>query len=249
MDIIKARISNQHLSNSNFKTSKEIVDWLGAVQSQDFNAAKWSLGIRIKDPSNKMVSKAFNEGRILRTHVMRPTWHFVAPENITWMQKLTSERVKQKLNTYNKKLELDGRVFRKTNKIIVNALKNNNYLTRQEIKSVLSKEGINSDTQRLGHIVSWAELDSLIVSGPLKGAQHTYALLEERAPKQKRLNKEESLKELTKLYFQSHGPALIKDFSWWSGLILKESKAGIDLNKPKLVSENVKENAWGQNCA
>lgn len=238
-EILFKRLSNQRLFGQKFKNPEDAVSWLGAVQAQDFKPALWSLGVRTAYLNLEKLQTAYNEGKILRTHIMRPTWHFVTPENVDWIQKLTSARVKQKIKTYNKKLELTDQVFKKTSNIITRALRNKNYLTRQEVGAVLLQNGIKASGQRLGHIVCWAELDGLIVNGPMKGKQFTYALLAERAPKPRKLSTEESLAELAKLYFQSHGPALTKDFSWWSGLTLADAKLGVELNKPKLITETV----------
>ena len=82
-----------------------------------------------------------------------------------------------------------------------------------------------------------AELEGIICSGPRRGKQFTYALLEDRTPKNKEITSDEALSELTKRYFQSHGPAQAKDFSWWSGLTLTDTRRGIELIKTKLIHE------------
>lgn len=241
LDIIDIRLHNQHLLGKKFTSPEEVVRWLGAVQSQDFPAAKWTLGLRFNNATDAKVEEAYNAGRILRTHVMRPTWHFVMPEDIYWMQDLTSTRVKQFMKTYNKKLELDDTVFAKTNKVIVKALEKHKYLTRQEFRTLFAEMKITTDVQKLAHIVSWAELDSLICSGPRRGKQFTYALLSERAPKVIKLGREESLAKLAWRYFGSHGPAQVKDFAWWSGLTVKDAQLGVELNKSKLAKETIEE--------
>lgn len=243
-NILNTRFHNQHLVGKKFVTPEEVVRWLGAVQSQDFPAAKWALGLRFKNSSDTKVEEAYNEGRILRTHVMRPTWHFVMPEDIYWIQDLTSARVKQFMKTYNKKLGLDDTVFAKTNDIIVKALEKHKYLTRQEFKDLFAEKKITTDVQKLAHIVSWAELDALICSGPRHGKQFTYALLSERAPKVIKFGREEALAKLAWRYFESHGPAQVKDFSWWSGLMVKDSQVAVELNKHRLVKETIEEKEY-----
>jgi hypothetical protein len=238
-DISFLRLQNQHLIGEKFKTPEEVVRHLGAVQAQDYAAAKWSIGQRMKNTSDEIIEKYYNEGKILRTHIMRPTWHFVVPENIRWMQELTKNRVKQFMNTYNKKLELDEKVFSKSNDTIVKALSGGNYQTRQELKKVLERRGIRTDVQRLAHIVAYAELDALIVSGPRRGKQFTYALMDERVQKTKSLSRDESLSKLAKLYFSSHGPAQMKDFAWWSGMTIKDAQEGISMIKSQLTEETV----------
>jgi hypothetical protein len=239
MDITSLRLHNQHLLGEKFKTPQQVVKHLGAVQAQDFPAAKWSLGQRIAGSTDQEMEQAYNDGKIIRTHVMRPTWHFVMPEDIRWMLELTSPQVKKLMGHYNRKLELDDKLFAKTNQAIVKALTGHNYLTRQELKQVLLDIGIKTDVQRLGHIVSWAELDALICSGPKRGKQLTYALLDERAPNAKKLDRNESLATLALTYFTSHGPAQLKDFSWWSGLSVKDSTEALELIRSKLDHETI----------
>ena len=172
-EILTLRLHHTGLIDSPFKSAAEAVSSLGAVQAQDFAAAKWALGLRVKNSTDNDIEKAFNEGTILRTHVMRPTLHFVTPENIRWMLGLTAPRVKSFLETYNRKLGLDEAVFAKSNAAIVNALHDRTYLTRQELKSVVAETGIVTDVQRFGHLIARAELDGLICSGPRRGKQFT----------------------------------------------------------------------------
>ena len=84
-----------------------------------------------------------------------------------------------------------------------------------------------------------AELDAVICSGALRGKQHTYALLDERAPQAKTLERDEALAELAGRYFASHGPATLKDFVWWSGLTAADAKRGLELVKPRLMHEPI----------
>jgi hypothetical protein len=233
-EILKIRLHNSGLSNTPFKSAADAVSHLGAVQAQDFAAAKWALGLRIKNSTDEDIERAFNEGRILRTHVMRPTWHFVLPEDLRWMQELTAPRVKALLSHYNRKLDLDDELFARSNAAIVRALQGNTYLTRQELKAVLTDIGIRTDVQRLAHIVMWAELDRLICSGPRRGKQFTYALMDERVLKAKKLSREQALAKLAINYFTSHGPAQLEDFSWWSGLAVKDARVALDSIKSKL---------------
>lgn len=238
-EITQHRLVNQHLIGKKFETVQEAVSFLGAVQSQDYFGASWSLGQRVAHATAATIEQAFNEGKILRTHVMRPTWHFVAPVDLRWMQQLTSARVKQFMGHYNRKLELDDKLFAKSTAAIVNILHEKKYATRQELKTELTNIGITTDVQRLAHIVSWAELDAIICSGPRIGKQFTYALVDERVKKHKKLTRDEALAELTKRYFTSHGPAQIKDFSWWSGLTIKDAQEGITMMKSKLSEETL----------
>jgi len=198
---------------------------MGAVQAQDFNAAKWALGLRMRKATDAAVEEAFNKGEILRTHVMRPTWHFVAPEDIRWLLQLTAPRVNLRAGPNYRKFELDGAVFKRSNKVFTKALQGERFVTRSALKSLLNAARIDAnDPVRLAHILLRAELDGVICSGPRIGKQFTYALLEERAPVAKTLLRDEALAKLTQRYFRSHGPATLQDFVWWSGLTVEDAK-------------------------
>lgn len=238
-EILRLRLQNTGLCDSRFDTAAQAVSHLGAVQSQDFAAAKWALGLRVGNSTDESIEDAFNQGSILRTHVLRPTWHFVTPQNIRWMLELTAPRVKQVMASYNRKLELNDALFAKANKALRKALRGHSYLTRQELKSVLEGAGIQTNVQRLAHILIWPELDGLICSGPLRGKQLTYALLEERVPEAKRLEAEEARAKLAAIYFKSHGPAQLQDFSWWSGLAMKDVNNALDPIKSKLAHSEI----------
>ena len=225
---VSARLVNQKLSSSGLRKAVDVVRWFGAVQAQDFNAAKWALGLRMRTATDEVIEEAFNKGEILRTHVMRPTWHFVAPEDIRWLLQLTAPRVNLKAGSAYRRFELTAAIFNRSTKIFTKALQGGRHLTRPALKSLLNAAGIDAnDGIRLGHILLRAELDGVICSGPRIGKQSTYALLEERAPAGKTFNRDEALAELTQRYFRSHGPATLQDFVWWSGLTVEDAKRGI----------------------
>src|SRR5262249_33697034 len=155
-----------------------------------------------------------------RTHVMRPTWHFVLPEDVRWLLELTAPRVKMLLAHYDGRLEIDAALLAHSHAAVEAALAGDNHLTRAELAAALERAGIQAEGQRLGPLVMHAELDGVIVSGRRRGRQRTYALLAERAPDARRLDRDEALAELAVRYFTGHGPAQAHDCSWWSGLTI-----------------------------
>jgi Winged helix DNA-binding domain len=237
LDIARLRLQNQHLSSPDFTKPADVVKWLGAVQAQDYYGAKWALGQRMADATDDAIEKAFAEGKILRTHVMRQTWHFVRPADIRWMLRLTAKRVNTFNNSYHRKLELDDAIFRRSNKALATALRGGNQLTRDGLRNVLQQAGISTNDLRMVFLLGRAERDGVICSGARRGKQFTYALLDERAPQSKTLGAEEALAELTRRYFTSHGPATLQDFVWWSGLTTAEARSGLDMIKRRVVQE------------
>jgi hypothetical protein len=237
-DIAQQRLYNQHLSSADLKKPADVVQWLGAVQAQDYNAAKWALGLRMQDATDESIENAFASGQILRTHVMRPTWHFVNPNDIRWLLQLTGPRVNAALAYNNRRLELDAAVFKRSNRALANALRGGRQLTREVLRTVVQKAAIAvADPLRFIHILARAEIDGIICSGARQCKQFTYALLDERVPHGKTLAHDEALAELTRRYFTSHGPATLQDFVWWSGLTSSDARCGLDLVQHHLVKE------------
>ncbi|MBC8173230.1 MAG: AlkZ family DNA glycosylase [Chitinophagales bacterium] len=236
-DIVKHRLTNQQIIATNFSKPEEIVSCLGAMQAQEYAFAKWAIGLRLPALFETDIEQAFNEGVILRTHILRPTWHFVAPADIRWMLKLTAPGVQAFNAYYYRKYKLDETVFKRANKILIKELRDSKHLTRKELNIKFKEAGIIADELRLACIMMYAELEGLICSGPRRGKQFTYALLDERVKKTYTRKPDEALAELTLRYFNSRGPATIHDFAWWSGLSMAVVKKGILLNTQKLSKE------------
>ncbi len=236
-DIARERLRNQLLTSTRFKKPAAVVRWLGAVQAQEYNGAKWALGQRLPGATDSTIERAIADGEILRTHVMRPTWHFVTPADIRWMLALTAPRVLAICRHAYRHFELDDRVFKQTNRVLGSALEGGRQLTRDELRSVLERFGIPAPGLRFLHILARAELEGIICSGGRKGKQITYARLDERVPRATDLTREEALAELTRRYFTSHGPATVRDFVWWSGLTTTDARAGIEMVQHRLLKE------------
>ena len=228
-EIRNHRLFNQKIIDTDLETSHEIVCWMGAMQAQEYAMAKWAIGLRSKGLSNSDVENAFNSGQILRTHFLRPTWHFVSPADIRWMLELTAPRVQQINSFMYRKMNYELAFLNKTNEILAKALEGKKYLTRTELQEILKQKNVLADGVGLSCIMMYAELERVICSGPRKGKQFTYALLDERVPPVKPLTRQEALRELSIRYFTSRGPATLKDFATWSGLSMKDVKEGANL--------------------
>jgi hypothetical protein len=238
-DLLQLRLANTGLSTSPFNSPEAVIANLGALQAQDFNAAKWAIGLRMQNATNQIVENAFNEGKFLRIHVMRPTWHFVLPEDIRWMLELTAPRVKRLMAPYNQRLAITEEKLSKIKTELKKAWEGKKALTRAELADHLATKGMVVHGQRLAHILAYAELDGLICSGPKRDKQFTYNLLEERVKRYKALSQEEAIAKLTLKYFTSHGPAQIRDFVWWSGLSAKEADKTVLSVQSKLCQTNL----------
>ena len=174
-DISTIRLRNQQISASNFNTVKELVDWMGAMQAQDYNQEKWAVGARLPHLTEAQIESAFNQGEIFRTHLMRPTWHFVSADDIYWLLELTAKQIKSTTKSRNCDLGLTEAVLEKSKEILIKSLEGNRALTREEQSDQLNLAGINAYEQRLPHILMEAEIDGIICSGGIHGKKQTYA--------------------------------------------------------------------------
>lgn len=229
MNLATLRLHSQRLAGPPLASPREAVRWLGAVQAQDYAGGKWGIAQRTAGADDAALDRAFDAGEILRLHAMRPTWHFVAPDDVRWLLALTSPRVHAANGPTYRQLELDAPVFRRAHELFIRLLRDGRYRTRGELADALEADGIPARGQRLAALVMHAELEALVCSGPRRGKHHTYALLDERAPPTPALSREEALATLAGRYFASHGPATPHDFSWWSGLTITDARRAIDM--------------------
>jgi len=224
------RLQSQRISKPGFRDPAALVAWFGAVQAQELPAARWGLGLRMPHgATDAAIQRALDEGRILRTHVMRPTWHFVTPEDIRWMLQLTAPQVHRRMALYNRHQGLDAATCRRATDVFARALRDGRSQTRAELGAELHRTRIAAKGVRLALLTEYAELEGVICSGPQRGKQITYALLADRAAATPALSRDEALAELTRRYFRSHAPATVRDFVWWSGLATGDARRGLEM--------------------
>lgn len=222
--IIQLRLFNQGLSADCFEKPAEVVAHFGAMQAQDYSMALWAIGLRMKSPNRSTIEKLINSGKIIRTHILRPTWHLVHQKDIRWMMELSAPQVKKATQYVDKKEGLTDELFLKAWKIIEQQFRDVDNLSKEDIMSCLSKKKIIVGNLLATQIIIRAELEMLLCNGEKKG---TYALFDKRVPVTSKISKPEAITKLAQLYFKSRGPATLKDFSWWSGLSMGDAKTGI----------------------
>lgn len=238
-DIARMRLANQQLAAGSFDRPEQLVAYMGAMQAQDYPMAKWAIGVRMPGHTDAAVEQAIDAGLIIRTHVMRPTWHLVAASDARWMMDLTGPRIRNMLNANNQRLGLTEAVLARCNKIIEALLADGAHLTRKEIMEVLNQHKIATDDLRSSHIMYRAEVDGIVCSGRRKGKENTYAHFDQRLPHSAYQDRIDAVGELMKRYVASHGPVTLADFVWWSGLTMNDAKAGIEINRHLFQSEKV----------
>ncbi|MBN1607245.1 MAG: AlkZ family DNA glycosylase [Polyangiaceae bacterium] len=236
------RLGAQRIGHSELTTAAEVVAWLGAVQAQNYDAAKWAVGLRSAGShvSERSIDQSLADGRMLRTHALRGTWHLVHRDDIRWLLALVGPRVIARATRRYHQLELDPSTFRRANRVIARALEKDGDLTRDELRTRLEHAGVSTEGQRLPHLLGRAELEGILSSGVPRGKTATYALLDQRVPLGRtRHEGHDAIAELARRYFQSRGPATLDDFVWWSGLGVAEARQGLEAAESTLNVETL----------
>ena len=211
------------------------------MQAQDYAPAKWSIGQRSEGLVDADVDRAVADGSIVRTHVLRPTWHFVAREDLRWLMAVSGPRVQQGNQGRQRRLGLDAKTLGRAERAIVRALDGGERRTRDQLGEILDRSRIDREGQRMPYILMHLELEAVIGSGGLDGKQQTYVLLDGRVPAPPAIDRDEAVVELVRRYLGSHGPASVKDMSWWSGLTMSDLRQALGDLGDEVTSEEVGE--------
>ena len=248
--ILLERFRVQRLIGPPFPSAAQAVGTLCCVQSQDPYGAKWSLGMRVKGATDASLDRDYAAGTFLRTHILRPTWHYVLPEDIRWILELTAPHVLRANRPQEKRLGLDAKVLARSETLILKALEGGRHQTREALGEALARGGVRVKGQGLAYVMMTLELNRLVCSGTPQGKQHTYALLEERAGGGKRggggkkLDREEGVIELLRRFVAGHAPTTVRQFCWWSGLKLREAREAREALRSSFDSEIIDGVEW-----
>jgi hypothetical protein len=212
----------------------EVVTRLVALQAQEHPYARWSVAQRTRGAvTGPAIDRAFDQGAFLRTHVLRPTWHYVAPTDLRWLLGLSGPRIDAGNARRYEELELDAATLARADDVIAAAVAGGS-LTRREVAAILERRRISVAGQRLSYLLMHAELHRVICSGPMKATQHTYAAFDARVPRGGAAPEgDEALAELARRYVSTRGPVTLDDFVWWSGLRTGEARRAFDAVTPE----------------
>jgi Winged helix DNA-binding domain len=223
--VLAQRLATQGLTSSRSDVV-DVVRTLVCVQSQDAPLARWSLAMRTGYPGDPAIAAAIDSGEIIRTHILRPTWHYVLPQDLRWLLELTSPKVLRSMAARHRQLELDDPdLVRREHAGLAQLLSGGNFLTRRQIQTAMDREDMRGE--RLGHLLMIAELEGLICSGPLASGQHTYALVEERVAAAPMKDREEALLDVVHRFFVGHGPASVAHLARWTKLTRSEIRKAL----------------------
>lgn len=229
MELLRARSSHHRVAGPAFDRPEEVIGHFGCMQSQDFAMARWAVARRVDGLTDRDIGEAFSSGRFVRTHVLRPTWHFVLPRDLGWIMRLTRGRVHRLMAGHNKTIDLFDPELERAAAVIVEALALLQPQTRAQLASSLAEAGLEASGTRLAHLVMYAELELLICNGPLIGKQHSYVLTPDEVSSGPSLTEDEALAQLARTYVRGHGPSRPADLAWWSSLTVTQSRRAFEL--------------------
>jgi hypothetical protein len=238
-DVPNVRMTRMGLIGTSSTRPVDVVQHHLAMQAQDFGPAKWAIGQRLQGLVDKDVERKISDGQILRTHVLRPTWHFVGRRDLRWLMVLSGPRVQKTIEARYRQLNLDVKTRSRAEKVVAAELVGGNHLTRRELTEIFHRSRIAPDGQRMPHLLMHCELQSVICSGRVRGKEQTYALFDERVPKGRDFDREGAVEKLVRRYLESHGPASLKDMAWWSGLTIRDLRSGLDSLGARAISEKI----------
>lgn len=230
------RLHNHQLLQNDHAAPQTLVEYLGAVQAQDYPMAKWAIGQRIGGITDAQIESSLDSGELVRTHVLRPTWHIVSARDVRWMLALTAKQIKSASAARDRDLGIDQALYKRCNDLIAKALEGGKELSREGIMLELEKAGIETNSSRAVHFMMNAEVDGIVCNGKMQGKSISYALMDEKIPKGPMYSRDEALAVLAQRYFSSHGPATLPDFHWWSGLPMPDARKGLESIQHELES-------------
>lgn len=243
--VTQQRLLRQGIADARFATPLDTVSWLLAVQAQDYSAALWAVGLRMRDGSEAEVERGIAERKLIRTWPMRGTLHLVAADDVRWLLELLAPRViASRSAMVARHFGLDAATLKRCRRVVSHALRDGKPMRRDRLYAALDAAGIASSQMRGVHITGHLAMEGLICGGPRDGRQPTFVLLDAWAPHARSKPRDASLAELALRYFASRGPATAQDLAWWSGLTVKNASAAIALAGAGLVQETIDGKAY-----
>lgn len=241
------RLTAQRIGHNPFATAAATVRWFGAVQAQDYLGSLWAVGLRTRGATATSTEQAIAERSIVRTYPLRGTLHFVAAEDARWMLALSAPRtLARNAQRLKKEQGIDSRVVARSAKVLSDALRGGVSLSRPELYRRLESARIATGDGRGLHLLWWHAHEGLVCLGPRAGKQQTFVLLDEWLPATPPRSRDDSLAELARRYFMSHGPATVRDFAWWSGLAGTDAGLALEMVTKELQALQVDAQTYWQ---
>jgi hypothetical protein len=226
--LLAERLAAQLLAGNPAPDPASVVSRLLAVQAQDLRGARLAMRARTSRLTSARIDRAFTEDRsIVITWLNRGTLHLVRSDDYSWLHSLTAPVV---VSANARRLHQEGVSARAAERgvaIIRRSLENNGPLTRQQIGDHLRAGRVRVEGQALVHLLLLASHRGVIVRGPMIGPEQAFVLTRDWLGETKPIERDVALAELAHRYLAGHGPATDRDLAYWSGLALRDARAGL----------------------
>ena len=231
MNPVAIRLLNQQLIAPQFSTPTEVVSYMGAMQAQEYRMMRWAVAMRTRKPSFKAFKKAFDEGLIIRLHLMRGTWQLVSAEDYWSMIDLFAPKAIAVTKGWmsSNRITIPDEELMRVRDILVRTAAGKRSVTKDDFVLALAEKGLKMGDHRLSYHIRMAEMAGILCSGDLLPLKATYALTSDKIKSSAKMDRDEALAYFTHKYFQSRQPATLEDFVWWSGLNISDCRRGIVL--------------------
>jgi hypothetical protein len=220
----------------------------GGLQAQDLFAA--ALGVRVRSAGSALAD--FDRSRlesksVVWTWLMRGTLHVVPTEDLDWLLAVVGQPLIVGTAKRRAELGLDEDTYRAGLRVVRDHLTRDGPLMREELTSGLEAAGLPAGYSVERHLLFRAALEGLICFGPDRGetpgAHPTFTLLEAWLGRPLRRFDEAEQPELVaclaRRYLGAFAPAALPDFSAWTGLNVRDLRAGWNQLLPELIEVDV----------
>ena len=231
MNIVAIRLLSQQLAAPQFSDPAQVVAHMGAMQAQEYRMMRWAVSMRTKSPSLSAFRKAYESKRIVRLHLMRGTWQLIAGEDYRWMLDLCAPRAMAIIKGWmsSNRITISDEELYRIREILEQTAAEEGSVTKEGFADALVQRDIHMDDHRLSYHIRMAELAGVLCNGDLQKMKATYQLVPDAIKcTGSSMDRDEALMKLARKYFQSHGPATLEDFVWWSGMNTGDCRKAID---------------------
>ena len=231
MNPIAIRLLNQQLAAPQFSDPAQVVSHMGAIQAQEYRMMRWAVAMRTRKPSTWAFKAAFDDGRIIRLHLMRGTWQLVSADDYWWMLDLCAPKAIAVIRGWmsSNRISIPEKEQMDIRDILAQTAADKGSVTKEDFVQALDERDIHMDAHRLSYHIRMAELTGTLCSGDLLPMKATYALTANKVKSMARIDRDEALMRFTRNYFQSRQPATLEDFVWWSGMNISDCRKGVAL--------------------
>ena len=231
MNPVAIRLLNQQLAAPQFSDPAQVVSHMGAIQAQEYRMMRWAVAMRTRKPSARAFKAAFDDGRIIRLHLMRGTWQLVSADDYWWMLDLCAPKAIAVTRGWmsSNRISIPEKEQMDIRDILAQTAADKGSVTKEDFVQALDEREIRMDAHRLSYHIRMAELTGTLCSGDLLPMKATYAPSVDKVGPRNAIDRDEALMRFARNYFRSRQPATLEDFVWWSGLNIGDCRRGIAL--------------------